>query len=76
VVQKQELRATFEKYGRVDEVYIAQAGHFTPFTHANFKFVVNIVVKKVKAIILIAGKMFNVILILFAALYVSNLHTL
>ena len=27
VVQKQELRATFEKYGIVDEVYIAQAGH-------------------------------------------------
>jgi hypothetical protein len=26
VVQKQELRATFEKYGIVDEVYIAQAG--------------------------------------------------
>jgi hypothetical protein len=29
VVQKQELRATFEKYGIVDEVYIAQAGGHT-----------------------------------------------
>jgi hypothetical protein len=29
VVQKQELRATFEKYGIVDEVYIAQAGEHT-----------------------------------------------
>jgi hypothetical protein len=30
VVQKQELRATFEKYGIVDEVYIAQAGQTGP----------------------------------------------
>jgi len=34
VVQKQELRATFEKYGVVDEVYIAQAGRLTPLSAA------------------------------------------